>query len=385
MSPLQQNSASSSRATATRPLSADAPGTTPMMQQYLRIKADHTNALLFYRMGDFYELFFEDAQRAANLLDITLTARGQSNGAPIPMAGIPYHAVDQYLQKLVKLGETVAICEQVGDVATAKGPVDRKVVRIVTPGTLTDAGLLDARQDNLLVALAFDGQQVGIAALNLAAGRITLSQVGASRLGTELQRLGPSEVLASEPMRERVSLSSLAPVRALPPWHFAGENGRTALAKQLGVVGLDGYDCEDVPLAVAACGALLSYATNTQQGSLPHLVGRARHRRGSGPLDRLPDVRRGRRHRRSALTVERGQRMERRSRRPRRRRYSAVQPWDHRIEWSPSQLDAHPLKPHHARSRRPGAATSSGSPQSRPYLRRFEVQGAPFRRSPHRA
>ena len=244
---------------------------TPVMQQYLRIKADHTNALLFYRMGDFYELFFDDAQRAAKLLDITLTARGQSNGAPIPMAGVPYHAVDQYLQKLVKLGETVAICEQVGDVATAKGPVERKVVRIVTPGTLTEAGLLDARQDNLLVALAFDGQQVGIAALNLAAGRITLSQVGAARLATELQRLQPSEVLASEPMRERVTLNSLAPVRALPPWHFGGDNGRTALAKQLGVITLDGYDCEDVPLAVAACGALLSYATTTQQGSLPHL------------------------------------------------------------------------------------------------------------------
>ena len=250
---------------------AEAQRHTPMMVQYLRIKADHTNALLFYRMGDFYELFFEDAQRASKLLDITLTARGQSNGAPIPMAGVPYHAVDQYLQKLVKLGETVAICEQVGDVATAKGPVERKVVRIVTPGTLTDAGLLDARQDNLLVALAFDGQQVGVAALNLAAGRITLSQFGAARLATELQRLQPSEVLASEPMRERVSLNSMAPVRALPPWHFAGDNGRVALAKQLGVLGLDGYDCDDVPLAIAACGALLSYATTTQQGTLPHL------------------------------------------------------------------------------------------------------------------
>src|SRR5437868_4809454 len=159
---------------------------TPMMTQYLRIKAEHPDGLLFYRMGDFYEMFYDDAQRAARLLDITLTARGQSNGAPIPMAGIPFHAVDQYLQKLVKLGETVAICEQVGDVATAKGPVERKVVRIITPGTLTEAGLLDARQDNLLAALAFEGQQVGIATLNLAAGRITLSQVGNARLPTEL-------------------------------------------------------------------------------------------------------------------------------------------------------------------------------------------------------
>jgi DNA mismatch repair protein MutS len=144
-----------------------------MMQQYLRIKAAHPDGLLFYRMGDFYEMFYEDAQRAARLLDITLTARGQSNGAPIPMAGVPFHAVDHYLAKLVKHGETVAICEQIGDVATAKGPVERKVVRIVTPGTLTDAGLLDARQDSLLVALAFDSAQLGIAALNLAAGRIT--------------------------------------------------------------------------------------------------------------------------------------------------------------------------------------------------------------------
>src|SRR6185295_8581524 len=121
---------------------------TPVMQQYVRIKAEHPDVLLFYRMGDFYEMFYDDAQRAAPLLDITLTARGQSNGAPIPMAGVPYHAVDHYLAKLVKVGETVAICEQVGDVATAKGPVERKVVRIVTPGTLTDAGLLDARQES---------------------------------------------------------------------------------------------------------------------------------------------------------------------------------------------------------------------------------------------
>src|SRR6187401_2402295 len=130
---------------------------TPVMQQYLRLKAQYPDVLLFYRMGDFYEMFFDDARRAARLLDITLTARGQSNGAPIPMAGVPYHAVDHYLAKLVKVGETVAICEQIGDVATAKGPVERKVVRIVTPGTLTDAGLLDARQESVLVALAFDG------------------------------------------------------------------------------------------------------------------------------------------------------------------------------------------------------------------------------------
>ena len=247
---------------------------TPMMQQYLRIKSAHADALLFYRMGDFYELFFDDAERASRLLDITLTARGQSNGAPIPMAGVPFHAVDQYLAKLVRLGETVAICEQTGDVATAKGPVERKVVRIVTPGTLTDAGLLDARRDNLLVALAFDGQQAGIAALNLAAGRITLLQVGQARVATELQRLSPGEMLVSEPMRDKFadpSNASAAVVRALPPWHFSSDQGRLALTKQLGVIDLAAFGCEDVPLAVAACGALLWYATTTQQSALTHV------------------------------------------------------------------------------------------------------------------
>jgi len=241
------------------------------MQQYLRIKAVHPDGLLFYRMGDFYELFYDDAQRAARLLDITLTARGQSNGAPIPMAGVPYHAVDHYLAKLVKQGETVAICEQVGDVATAKGPVERKVVRIVTPGTLTDAGLLDARQDSLLVALAFDSTQLGIAALNLAAGRITLLQTGHARAAAELQRLDPSEILVADVLRERAGTLSGAPVRGLPPWHFTTENGAHALSRQLNVQDLAAFGVEDVPLAVGACGALLGYAATTQQAPLTHV------------------------------------------------------------------------------------------------------------------
>ena len=244
---------------------------TPMMQQYLRIKGEHPDKLLFYRMGDFYEMFFDDAQRAARLLDITLTARGQSNGAPIPMAGVPFHAVDQYLAKLVKVGETVAICEQIGDVATAKGPVERKVVRVVTPGTLTDAGLLDARQESLLVALAFDGPQIGIAALNLAAGRITLLQVGSGRGAAELQRLNPGEVLAADTMRERAAALTPLPIRALPPWNFSAEHGQRTLIKHLSVLDLAAFGVDDVPLAIAACGAVLGYAATTQQSTLSHV------------------------------------------------------------------------------------------------------------------
>ena len=242
-----------------------------MMQQYLRIKGEHPGMLLFYRMGDFYEMFYSDAERAAPLLDITLTARGQSGGAPIPMAGVPFHALDQYLAKLVKLGETVAICEQIGDVATAKGPVERKVVRIVTPGTLTEAGLLDARQDSLLAALTLDSQQTGIATLNLAAGRITLLQVGHARAAAELQRLAPGEVLVADELRERIAAQIAAPVRGLPPWHFTAEHGQRSLLKQLGVHDLGAFDTADVPLAVAACGALLSYAATTQQAPLHHV------------------------------------------------------------------------------------------------------------------
>ena len=166
-----------------------------MMQQYLRVKAEHPDKLVFYRMGDFYELFYDDAERAAPLLDITLTARGASAGAPIPMAGVPYHAVEQYLAKLIKLGESVAICEQVGDPATGKGPVERRVTRIVTPGTVTDAALLEAKRDCLLVALAPANQRVGLAWLDLAGGQLCLRDLPATELAAELERLDPSELL----------------------------------------------------------------------------------------------------------------------------------------------------------------------------------------------
>ena len=167
----------------------NAPQHTPMMQQYLRIKADHPDMLVFYRMGDFYELFFADAEKAARLLDITLTARGASAGEPIKMAGVPYHAVEQYLAKLVKLGESVAVCEQIGDPNTAKGPVERKVTRIVTPGTLTDAALLDDKRDNVLLALCLQDNEIGMAWLALAAGRMRAAVTTRAALAGELERL----------------------------------------------------------------------------------------------------------------------------------------------------------------------------------------------------
>ena len=177
---------------------------TPMMQQFFRIKADHPDTLLFYRMGDFYELFFDDAKKASQLLNITLTSRGQSGGLPIPMAGIPYHAAEGYLAKLLRHGESVALCEQIGDPATSKGPVERKVVRIVTPGTVTDEALLEDKKDNLLVALcSFPSSAVeskyGIASLDLTSGRFVLQQVDSeAQLLSEIGRLNPAELLFSE-------------------------------------------------------------------------------------------------------------------------------------------------------------------------------------------
>ncbi|HET7758109.1 MAG TPA: DNA mismatch repair protein MutS, partial [Steroidobacteraceae bacterium] len=193
---------------------------TPVMQQYLRIKSRYPDILLFYRMGDFYELFYEDARRAAALLDITLTARGQSAGEPIPMAGVPYHAVDSYLARLVRKGESVAICEQRGDPATSKGPVEREVVRIVTPGTVTDAALLEERQDTLVAALARAGGQFGLAWLDLAAGRFTVLQgEGRAALAAELERLKPAELLLAEGDAQDAARAGTA-VRTRPPWHF---------------------------------------------------------------------------------------------------------------------------------------------------------------------
>ena len=239
---------------------------TPLMQQYLRIKAEHPDRLLFFRMGDFYELFYEDAERAARLLDITLTTRGVSAGRPIPMAGVPVQSVEPYLAKLVRRGESVAICEQIGDPAASRGPVERRVVRIVTPGTLTDAALLEDKRDNILLALCAERSVVGLAWLALASGELRVAEVAPAALASELVRIGPAEVLAAE----GVALEGWVVTR-LPAWEFDFETGRRRLLEQLGTASLEGFGCEDLRPAVAACGALLEYARRTQGQALAHI------------------------------------------------------------------------------------------------------------------
>ena len=246
---------------------------TPMMQQYLAIKAEHPDQLVFYRMGDFYELFFGDAQKAARLLDITLTQRGQSAGKPIPMAGIPYHAAEGYLARLVKLGESVAIAEQIGDPALAKGPVERKVVRIVTPGTVSDEALLEERRDNLLCAVLDENNHYGCASLDVAAGRFTVTQVeGPEQLQALLERWSPAELLLSEEHHLPGRWAERPGSRKRPAWEFDQESARRQLCQQFQVQDLAGFG-EPGPLAVAAAGALLGYAKETQRGDLPHVTG----------------------------------------------------------------------------------------------------------------
>src|SRR5262245_29099759 len=246
---------------------------TPMMQQYLRIKGEHPDILVFYRMGDFYELFYDDAEKGARLLDLTLTQRGVSAGAPIKMAGVPVHSVEQYLAKLVKLGQSVAICEQIGDPATAKGPVDRQVTRIVTPGTLTDSELLDEKADNVLLALSRDRSTVGLAWLSLASGTLRVAEVAPQALDNELRRISPAEVLCAFDVKDFF-------VTKLPEWHFDIESGRKKLLKQLGAGSLAGYGCEDLTLAIGACGALLDYAAKTQGQALAHVTAVSAERSG---------------------------------------------------------------------------------------------------------
>ncbi len=242
---------------------------TPMMQQYLRIKAEHTDKLLFYRMGDFYELFMDDAVRVAKLLDITLTQRGASNGQPIKMAGVPYHAAEQYLARLVKMGESVAICEQIGDPATSKGPVERKVMRIVTPGTVTDSALLEEKRDNLLLALHQRNNEVGLAWLNLASGQFTLAEVPAKQLSAELERLQPSEILVAESVAAPQYKS--AANKSLPDWHFDRDTAHRSLCQQFATRDLAGFGCEDFTVGLEAAGALLGYAKLTQGQSIAHI------------------------------------------------------------------------------------------------------------------
>ncbi|MEM7405956.1 MAG: DNA mismatch repair protein MutS [Pseudomonadota bacterium] len=245
---------------------------TPVMRQYLSIKAEHPDELLLFRMGDFYELFFDDARRASELLDITLTARGKDTDRPIPMAGVPYHAVDNYLARLVRLGESAAICEQIGDPALAKGPVERRVTRVITPGTVTDAALVDERRANLLVAINRAGQRGGIVALDLARGQlIALELDDGDAFESELARLAPAELLATDDSAVEDLEQRFASVRRMAPWHFDPAAGHRALCEQLGTNDLRGFGAEALTLVHGAAGAALHYARETQRTALPHL------------------------------------------------------------------------------------------------------------------
>jgi DNA mismatch repair protein MutS len=246
---------------------------TPFMRQYLAVKAQHPDMLVFYRMGDFYELFFEDAEKAARLLGITLTKRGTHNGEPIKMAGVPYHAAEQYLAKLTKIGEAVAICEQIGDPAKAKGIVDRQVVRILTPGTLTDSALLDDSRDNWLLALCFGEGLVGLARINLASGDLILSEIAPGLLAQELERIAPAELLFADNVNHIAVQNAACSKKRLSAWQFDLYSAKTLLTKQFNTHDLDGYGCADLSLAISAAGALLDYVKHTQRTTLPHING----------------------------------------------------------------------------------------------------------------
>lgn len=245
---------------------------TPMMQQYLGLKSQHPDILLFYRMGDFYELFYDDAKKAAALLDISLTKRGQSAGTPIPMAGVPYHAVEGYLARLVQLGESVAICEQIGDPATSKGPVERKVVRIVTPGTVTDEALLNERQDNLLCAVTQLRGQYGLAQLDISSGRFLLNQVDNSDdLLALLQRLNPAELLYPEELQDIALLEKRKGARRRPVWEFELATAKRLLCQQFATKDLLSFGVDDAPVALMAAGCVMQYVKDTQRAALPHI------------------------------------------------------------------------------------------------------------------
>ena len=252
------------------------PDHTPMMQQYLRIKAQHPNVLLFYRMGDFYEMFYDDARRAAQLLDIALTQRGASAGAPIPMAGVPVVTLDAYLVRLVRKGESVAICEQRGEPGGTKGPMEREVVRIVTPGTVTDDALLDERRDNVLASVCGANGRFGLAWLDLSAGRFSVMELkGGAALETELERLRPAELLAPDgwqPPAEAEPRTQDRPWKLRAPWHFDTGSATRSLCEQFHTRDLAGFGCADKPLGVGAAGALLAYVRETQKAALPHLL-----------------------------------------------------------------------------------------------------------------
>ena len=268
---------------------------TPMMQQYLRIKAQHPDVLLFYRMGDFYELFYEDARRAAKLLDIALTQRGASAGAPIPMAGVPVATLDTYLARLVRRGESVAICEQRGEPGQTRGPMEREVVRIVTPGTITDEALLDERRECTLASVHAAAGRFAVAWLDLSAGRFTLMELAdLDALDAELERIRPAECLIAEgapPALAGLLARRDQPVRLRPPWHFDTDAATRALCEQFHTHDLAGFGCAELPLGVAAAGALLAYVRETQKSALPHLRGISTEDR-DGALQMDPATRR---------------------------------------------------------------------------------------------
>ena len=254
---------------------------TPMMQQYLRMKAEYPNTLLFYRMGDFYEIFFEDAEKASRLLGITLTQRGNSNGTPIKMAGVPFHSLEPYLAKLVKIGESAAICEQIGDPATSKGPVERKVQRVITPGTLSDTDLLPEKSERPLLAVCVDQQRkqtvIGLAWLAMASGALRLLEItvdgktSLARINQELERIAPAEILVSDRADELFELAAPEKMSRVPNWHFDQEQGQKALLDQLGVASLSAFAADTCSAALGAAGALLRYAQATQGKGLQHI------------------------------------------------------------------------------------------------------------------
>lgn len=244
---------------------------TPMIRQYLQLKAQHKDKLLFYRMGDFYELFYEDAIKAAKLLNITLTKRGQSASQDIPMAGVPFHSVETYLAKLVKLGESIAICEQIGDPNLSKGPMERRVTRIITPGTLSDEALLEDNQ-SLLLALYNHNEQFGLSYFDMGSGQIHILQItGEEALLSELARLNPTELLISEEYKNAQVFKPYKTIRRRPPWEFDLNTATHLITQQFQVRDLSGFGCLDLPLALQATGCLLNYVKDTQRAQLKHI------------------------------------------------------------------------------------------------------------------
>jgi len=270
---------------------ADFSAHTPMMAQYLGLKADFPDTLLLYRMGDFYEVFYDDARKCNALLDITLTQRGQSAGQPVVMAGVPVHALESYLAKLIKLGEAVAIAEQVGEVGAGKGPVERKVVRVVTPGTITDTELLADKQDAVLLAVSGQGRRHGLAWLSLTQGEIGLAECSDVELPGWLARLMPAEILVNREAQPAGVMKARFPVTNRPGWQFDGVLGQRKLSEQLGVANLQGFNAHELTLAHAAGSALLAFAEHTQGRALTH-VRSLRVQRASDLMDLPPATQR---------------------------------------------------------------------------------------------